>query len=166
MSVFGNAVGGITGYGKTFIIEDENGSQITGVVVGEEVVFTADPVTDIRKGKIAATEGGVVVGQKDIPAYYVYEGYRLISAGSQFIIVSDEYDYTRLQAIICPFNTSLSNSVASEKVVIGDSVYNSGSTNVLSLVSKDFTNERIDLGITNDTDNRYIIRYFMYKEEY
>lgn len=162
----GNAVGGIVGYGKTFILTDESGNELTAVVTDEVKIFDADPLTDIREGKTAATDAGIVVGAKNIPAYHVSEGYKLITAGSKFVILVDEWDYTKLQVIICPFNTSLANSVSAEKVVIGESVYNVGSADVVSTVVKDSTNEWVDLGITNNTENRYLVRYFMYKEEY
>lgn len=149
----------------TYILADENGKEVPAVFVESETIFTAN-ANDIRLGKVAATASGVTEGTKEIPAYYVAEGYRLVTAGSLFAISVDEWDYTKLQVIICPFNTSLANSVAAEKVVIEDSVYNSGSTDAVSTVIKDTANERIDLGITNNTENRYLIRYFMYKEVY
>lgn len=46
---------------KTFILEDENGNELTGIVVDQEVVFTAT-LADIVKGKVAGTDDGVVVG--------------------------------------------------------------------------------------------------------
>ena len=61
MRIVGNMVGCYSPMGKTFIFEDENGNQITGVVVDQEVVFTAT-AADIKKGKIAGTDDGVVVG--------------------------------------------------------------------------------------------------------
>ena len=61
MKIVGNAVGCYSPMGKTFIIEDENGNEIVGVVVGQETVFTATS-DDIVKGKVAATDDGVVVG--------------------------------------------------------------------------------------------------------
>lgn len=59
--IYGNLVGGITGYGKTFILQDESGNEFTGVVVDEVTVFTAT-AEDIKLGKIAATDSGVVTG--------------------------------------------------------------------------------------------------------
>lgn len=61
MKIVGNMVGTYSPMGKTFIIEDENGNEITGIVVGQETVFTAT-AADIVAGKIAGTEDGVVVG--------------------------------------------------------------------------------------------------------
>lgn len=62
MSVIcGNLVGGIVGYGKTFVLVDENDNEITGVVVDEMTIFTAT-AEDIKQGKIAATDSGIVTG--------------------------------------------------------------------------------------------------------
>ena len=47
--------------GNTFILEDDNGNELIGVVVEQETIFTAT-ASDIVKGKVAATDNGVVVG--------------------------------------------------------------------------------------------------------
>ena len=78
---------------------------------------------------------------------------------------SDLYDYTKLQCIICPFNTSISDSVAADRVVIDGNLYEVNSSTVLSEVTKDATEKAIKLGITNDSSSSYIIRLFTYKEE-
>lgn len=59
--ICGNLVGGITGYGKTFVLVDENNNEITGVVVDEFTLFTAT-AEDIKQGKTAATDSGIVTG--------------------------------------------------------------------------------------------------------
>lgn len=59
--IYGNVVGGSSGFGKTFILEDENGTQLTGIVVDELTVFTAT-ADDIKLGKVAGTDSGVVTG--------------------------------------------------------------------------------------------------------
>lgn len=61
MSIVGNMAGCYSPIGKTFIITDENGNEVTGIVVDQETVFTAT-AADIVKGKTAGTEEGVVVG--------------------------------------------------------------------------------------------------------
>ena len=61
MKIVGNMVGCYSPMGKTFIIEDENGNEITGIVVDQETVFTAT-AADIVKGKVAGTDDGVVIG--------------------------------------------------------------------------------------------------------
>lgn len=59
--IYGNVVGGGSGIGKTFLLEDEKGNQFTGIAVDEITLFTATP-EDIKLGKIAGTDSGVVTG--------------------------------------------------------------------------------------------------------
>ena len=59
--ICGNLVGGITGYGKTFVIVDEKGNELTGVLVDEITIFDAT-ADDIKLGKIAASDSGIVIG--------------------------------------------------------------------------------------------------------
>ena len=59
--ICGNIVGGGNSFGKSFIIEDINGNTFTGVVVDELTVMTAK-AEDIKIGKTAGTEDGIVVG--------------------------------------------------------------------------------------------------------
>ena len=149
---------------QTYILEDENGNEVTAVFVENETVFDAT-ADDIRIGKTAATGSGVVVGTKVIPAYHTEEGYSLIPTGSAFTIPLDElYDFTKLQAVICPWSGSVSGSVAAEKVSIDENVYAVNSTESLSTVSRDSENKEINLGITNESGSLYLIRYFTYKE--
>lgn len=148
---------------QTYILVDENGVEYPAVLVDEEVTLTAT-TNDIRIGTTAVTEEGVVTGEKEIPAYHTSAGYRAIPAGSKFTIPLNHYDYTKLQAILCPFNTSINDSVAAEKVVIDDNLYPVQSTTVISTIVKDSDVGRVDLGITNESDVLHLIRYFSYKE--
>ena len=153
--------------GTLYLLEDESGNQLYATFVSEEVTVTATP-NDIREGVTAVTEDGLVVGEKEIPAYHTTEGVEGIPAGSEFRIrirKSDRYNYTKMQAIICPFNTSLANSVAADRVCINDSVYIAGDTMPIASVTLDHDNKEVVLGITNDTDLPFVIRYFSYKEE-
>ena len=112
---------------------------------------------------------GVKTGEKVIPSYNTTEGIAIIKGGRKLeikLVEQDKYDYTQMQAIICPFNRTLLNSVAAEKVAIKDNVYEVKSTSVLVKVTKNDTQKTIDLGITNETDTPQIIRYFTYKEIY
>ena len=61
MKIVGNMIGCYSPMGKTFILEDENGNEITGIVVDQKTVFTAT-AADIVKGKVAGTDAGVVTG--------------------------------------------------------------------------------------------------------
>lgn len=165
--IYGNPVGGALN-AKTYQLECNGGTaEIMAVVVDEETIFDAD-VNDVRAGKVFATNNGVKVGTKNIPAYNTCEGYRIIAPNEEFKIVlsaSDLYDYTKLQCIICPFNTSISDSVAADRVVIDGNLYEVNSSTVLSEVTKDATEKAIKLGITNYSSSSYIIRLFTYKEE-
>lgn len=148
---------------QTFILVDEDGHEIPAVFVDEEIEVTAT-VNDIRLGTTAVTGEGVVVGEKEIPAYYVSEGHRSITTGRPFIIPAVYYDYTKLQAVVCRYGGNIANSLYTEKVVIEDYVYKTESTDSISKVVKDHDRGCVDLGISNDSNQRYVIRYFMYRE--
>lgn len=151
---------------KSFILEMPDGTEIPAVLVDHETVFTATP-NDIREGKVAATGDGVTIGEKIIPSYHTSEFARYIPVGSKFEIPLpnlDLYDYTKLQVIICRFDTSIKDSVLSEKVAMLDKVYNVGSNDALATVIKDANTKSIDLGIINDSDHPCVIRIFTYKE--
>ena len=60
VGMYSNVTGGF-GMPKSFVLVDGNNNKYTGVVVGEEVVFTAT-AADIVEGKTAGTSEGVVVG--------------------------------------------------------------------------------------------------------
>lgn len=165
MSIIGNVVGGGSPI-KTLIIQDKDGNEFTGVVTDKLTVFDATP-NDVREGKTFASDEGVKVGEKIIPAYHTTEAARYIPNGSEFTIPLsglDKYNYTKLQVIICAFNTTLDNSVSAEKVVILDKVYDVGSTTEIASVTKDSSNKQINLGITNNSGHPCVIRIFTYKE--
>lgn len=150
---------------QTYLLVDEAGNEVAAVLVSEETVFDAT-ANDIRLGKVAATADGVTTGTKEIPSYNTREGFTLITAGKQLTIPTVDYDYTKMQALVCAFNTSLSNSVSTEKVAINDRVYNVQSVDALSVVTKNDSNQTIDFGVTNDSDKPQIVRYVYYKEVY
>lgn len=164
--IYGNSVGGL-GIERTYILTDEAGNEYPATYVDYETTFDATS-NDIRIGKYAATSEGVIRGTKEIPAYYTTEGLKAIPAGKAFSFVlatGNRYDYTKLQALICAFNTKASDSVATEKVCINDNVYDVGSTDSIATVIIDANAKAINLGITNDTTKPYVLRYFTYKEE-
>jgi len=154
---------------KTYILVDENGNEVVGTLVSQETIFDATE-NDVREGKVFATETGVKTGEKVIPSYNTTEGYVLIPNGSTFTIKSlktlDKYNFTKLQAIICSYAGSVIESVAAEKVVIGESVYAVNSTDIIATVTVDNDNKHINLGITNDSGSLCLLRYFTYKEIY
>jgi hypothetical protein len=164
--ISGNMVGSYSQIGKTLIIEDENGAQLTGVITENTVVFDATP-NDVREGKTYAGDDGIQVGEKVIPSYHTFHGTKAIAAGGQFTIrlsTLDAYDYTVFHGMICQWNTSLSNSVATDRVIVLDKVYPAQSTEAISSVTKDDNTKSVVLGITNNTNSRFVIRYMTYKE--
>lgn len=163
----GNMVGG-TAPIKTVKIVDENGNEILGVVTESEVVFTATD-NDVREGMVYASNDGVSTGTKNIPAYHTNEGKKIVMPNTTFSIslpVEDAYDFTALQILICAYNTSITNSVAADRIGINESLYPVQSTELLSTITKNTENKTIDLGIINDTKNKFVIRFFTYKECY
>lgn len=164
--IYGNMIGGAC-LAQTYILQDSEGNEITATYVDSDTIFDAT-ANDIREGKTAATDTGVTVGTKDIPAYHTTEGIQLIPAGNELCIHMSEKEkamYTKLQALVCDFNISLDNSVSTSMVCIEDKVYNVSSTDELSSITIDADNGHIKLGITNNSDKQYLIRYFTYKEE-
>lgn len=151
-----------------YILVDENGNEFAATLVDEEVSLTAT-ANDLRLGTSALTEEGYTEGEKVIPAYHTYQGARLIPNGSTLLIPNldttvDSYDYTKLQTIICLFNTTISDSVSTEQVVIDENLYDVKSTEIVSVITKDHETKNINFGITNNTGSSLVIRYFMYKE--
>lgn len=168
-TIAGNMIGSYSQLGKTFILTDEGGNEYTGVVVGQEVIFTANAATDIREGTVAATDEGVVTGSAIVPNYETCTGVKIITANSDFKFIldlHDLYDYTQLQCLICLYNSSLNASVATERVVIGDYVYDTNSTVVIATVTKNADDKTIELNLTNTSSNMYVIRFFTYRELY
>lgn len=148
----------------TYIFVAEDGTEIPAVKVAEETVFTAT-ANDIRSGTVAATAEGVTEGTKVIPAYHTTEGAQLIPAGSSITITKlVNCDFTKLQALICAFASSMAASVKTDAVSINGKVYAVGSTDVLSEVAVDTENQKVNFGITNTGTTPCVIRYFTYKE--
>jgi hypothetical protein len=150
----------------TYILVDENGVEVPAVFVENETIFTAE-ADDIRLGKVAANQNGVVEGTKEIPTYQATSGSVTIKPGKAMTIpvFSDLCQYTELQVIVCDYNTAPADSVSAEKVVINDTVYNVGSTIAISVVAVDPSAQTIKLGFTNENETSSIIRYMIIKEE-
>lgn len=168
MRIVGNMSGCYSPMGKTFILVDEDGTELTGVCVEQETIFTATD-NDVRLGSVYAGDSGVSTGSKVIPSYNTTEGIKVVPAGGNLEITfynGNLYDYTKFQAIICAFNSSLADSVSAEKVAIDSNVYAVQSTEVLSSITIDDATKTIQFGITNNTESPVIIRYLTYKEIY
>lgn len=169
MAIYGNMVGSSGGIlGKTIEIISDDGADLMGVVVDQETVLTAVASKDIREGTTAITDEGLVTGSKRIPAYETTQGFRIIHPGNTFTIKQleyNKYDYTQLQCMIAPFNNTISDSCAVDKIVINNAVFNTGSANKIADVTKNIETQSIDLNITNTSSNIYLIYFFTYKEE-
>ena len=151
----------------TFILVDKDGNEYPAVYVDSDTVITATP-NDIRKGTTAITAEGVITGEKEIPAYVTSEGYVVITKGSAFSIpmFNERYDFTKLQCILCPVASSIATSVVAEKVTIGEYTYYVNSSDIAGEVVRNSEKQAIDLGIINESDGLYLLRYFTYKEVY
>lgn len=153
---------------NTYLLVTPGGKVIPATFVDAETDFNAT-ANDIRKGTVAATGEGVTTGTKVIPSYHTVEGTKVIMPGRELKISLigyqvPHYDYTKLQAMVCLYNKSLSDSVSTQRVTIGDSVYNVNSTEKASTIKKNSDTCSIDFGVTNDFETPCVIRYMTYKE--
>lgn len=62
--IFGNMIGG-TAPLKTVKLVDADGNEVVGVITDSEVIFTATD-SDVRKGKVYASDNGVSTGTLEI----------------------------------------------------------------------------------------------------
>lgn len=164
MGFYGNATGGF-GMPKILEIVDNNGNTIIGTVTDSEVVLDATRA-DVKIGKKFASNDGIEEGT-DTRTYRVEAGAQLISTNSEFKIILEDYnmyDYSQLQAMIMPYDTSMDKSTAVNKTVINNNVYNVESNTIISSIVKDSVNKAVDLGIINGSTT-HVIRYFLFKEE-
>lgn len=161
---------GITPAGEetAYILVDDSGTEIQAVLVDEDVELTATAKSDIRLGTTAITNEGIVEGEKEIPSYHTTEGFKLVPSGSKFVVYlsNGKHEYTKMQAIFCPFNTTFDDSVAAEKVAISNNVYAAKSTVSEAPIMIINDPNGVDFGITNSSNISWLIRYFTYKEVY
>lgn len=163
--LYGNATGGF-GNPKTYILTDNNGKEITGVLVDNVIMFDATP-EDVRVDKIFASDEGVQTGT-DTKTYRTTVGSRVILPNEAFSVpiqYYDGYNYTSFFAMIAVLNTTASDSVSVNRVSINDKVFSVNSTTKLADVTKNSSTKSVDLNITNSTNNTYVIHYSTYKEE-
>lgn len=155
---------------KTMVFVAEDGSELIGTVIDGEDIEVDATVNDVREGKRFVTAAGVETGEKFIPSYIVSEGYSLIPNGSVFQTMPladlSRYDFTRLQAIICPYSGTIDSSVAADKVAINNDVYAVNSKVSIAIVVGDESTKRINFGFVNNSGSLYVLRYFTYKEIY
>lgn len=165
MALYGNMIGGVAPL-KTVILTDENGNEITGVFTESVHVFDATPA-DVRINKTFVSDNGIETGENTI-TYRTEQGRQMIMPGEDFVLpLSDynKYNYTELQCMIAPFNTTLEDSVAVEKIVLKNVVFAVNSAERISSVTKDDIMKSINFNITNTSENIYFIYYFTYCQE-
>ena len=63
-AIFGYMIGGVAPL-RTVILVDGDGNEVVGVITKSEVVFTAED-SDVRKGKVYASENGVSIGTLEV----------------------------------------------------------------------------------------------------
>ena len=164
--IYGNVVGGGTAPLKTLIIDDGSGNEIVGIVTESIQVFDATPA-DVRINKTFVSDNGIETGENTI-TYRTEQGFQLVRPNKDFILPLSEYNkynYTELQCMIAPFNTTVEDSVAVDKVVLKNSVFAVNSIEQLSVVTKDNNSKSINLNITNTSEKIYCIYYFTYCQE-
>lgn len=162
--LYGNVAGGF-GNPKTYILTDNNGKEITGVLVNNVTVFDATP-EDVRVDKVFASDEGVQTGV-DTKTYRTTMASRVIKPGESLSIpltYYNAYDYTKFQGVIVLHNTSYSTTVNTIGVTVGDSVF-SIDTSKLASITKNAETKSIDFNIVNTTTNTYEIFYSTYREE-
>lgn len=164
-------VGGLAGcyspLGRTMVLQDESGNELAiGVVIDQEKKFDAK-VTDVRINKNFVNDEGALIGENTI-TYRTEQGYRLISPNQDFVLPLKQYNhynYTKLQCMFAPFNTSINDSMAVDKIVLNDSVFSVNSAEEIASVTKDDDAKSINFNITNTSESIYLIYYFTYCQE-
>lgn len=160
--LYGNAVMAPVAL-KTVIIEDADGNEMTGVVTGEEVVFTATD-KQVADGFVYAGDNGVSTGSREFLSYRTTRGYKLVDIGDIYTIQlsdNDQYQYTQLQCLISP----LSNPHMVTMSVLDNGVYSVSDGSKLSDVTIDISTKSINLNISNTSNEPYVIYYFTYRQE-
>ena len=68
MSISGNMVGMYSTIGKTFILEDEEGNELTGVITEQMTILDVTD-RDVRCGVVYAGDEGIRTGIQEFPQY-------------------------------------------------------------------------------------------------
>lgn len=167
MGIYGNMVGSSGGtIGKTVEIISDDGVSLMGVVVDQEQILDAKP-SDIRIGKIAATDSGIVEGTNTI-TYRTIILSELFLPGETICIYLPQfnmYDYTKIQCIVTLFEKSYVDSAVPKYITIDDNVFSIDTHNKVSSITKNATDKTIELNITNNSEDVYEIFFATYHEE-
>lgn len=149
---------------KTITLVNENGEEITAVVIGKDFIFDAT-AEDVKEGKTFASDLGVDVGVNE-HMYNAQHGTCLINPGDNFSVTlneNDEYNYAAFQAIVTMSDMSADNSMFANKIVLNNAVYDVASGAKVSDVTKNHASKSVDFNMVNDTDSVYVIHYITYK---
>ena len=156
--IYGNKVGGITPE-KTYIITHGN-VELDAVVVDEITTFDAK-CEDVTAGKTVVSDSGVVIGTNDFPRCRNLTGVHEIHPNVNVVLFLDEYDmwdYSCLQGYIStkkePYKVLM--------LVMDNAVYQNGIK--ISDISKDKINKTIRFNITNNSEDIYLLHYFICKD--
>lgn len=163
MSISGNLVGSYSQIGKTFILVDDAGNELVGVVTDSAQVFDATD-NDVREGKTYVSDNGASTGTKNIPSYHTRYGYKIVLSGRELKITVPEFDFSNLFVTITTYNTSAHDSLSTTYVAIDGGMYEVGNGNKISDITVDTANEQINLGMT--VTEKSVIRYLVTREEF
>ena len=145
-----------------YIIVDEAGNQLNATFTEQAVIADAT-ANDIRIGKTAITESGLITGTKEIPVYYSNYGYKLLSANKEATLFLPRYNYKNLLVTISTYNTSREQSLNVTYISIDNGMYAIGNNTKLSDITIDEEKQQIKFGIT--VNEKSILRYFVITEE-
>lgn len=159
--ILGNALGAF-GFPKTYILTDENGNELVGVVTESEIIFTATD-NDVREGSVYAGDGGVSTGTKEIPPYYARYGLKVLLAGKEAIISVPKYNYSNLLITISTYDTDINQSVDVSYVSVDNSIYEIGNSIKISDAIMNEEAHQIELGVT--VSEKSVLRYSVIMEE-
>lgn len=148
----------------SYVLANADGSQkIYAQLSSREPIKLTAGANDIRLNTSAITNEGYTEGTKDIPAYFSGYGKKILPANTEVTITNHEADYKSIMITISSYNTSMSDSVNVKYSSVDNSIYETNSTNKISDITKDTSNEQIKLGIT--VTEKSVLRYFVVREE-
>lgn len=164
--IYGNRVGGTTPE-KTYIITNKDETVKVSAVVIElndddaPFVFTAKS-EDVAVGKRFVGDGGVCDGKNDYPKCRDLSGIHEVHPNVDVVLLLDKYDmwdYSYLQGYI----STKDNPYKVLMLIADNNVYQDGIW--ISRVEKDEANKTIRFNVTNNSDDVYLLHYFICKEE-
>ena len=159
--ISGNMIGG-TAPLKTLKLVDDNGVEIVGVVVGQETIFTASD-NDVREGMVYASDSGVSIGTKNIPAYYATYGKKIAFPGQEAYVCTPRYNYSNVLITIANYNTNIDQSLDVMYVSIEDGMYTVSDHTKVADITIDDKSQQIKLGII--VSEKSVLRYSIITEE-